>query len=139
MGRVHSLGGVPCPGSIFRKSWSAATAAAAATSVVASARGNWDAPARESPTFAYVYFIDNAYRNPPVVPSPRRNKVPVRASARRKGGCAVFFVPADFIAHSAPRDGILEISVGERNRYRVRRRRETRITGYEINLFRYAV
>lgn len=64
------------PGSIFGKS-SATTGVAAAAEI----------GTRESPTFAYVYFIDNAYRAgvPSLAPDAtgRRNKVPYECSARR--------------------------------------------------------
>lgn len=98
MGHIHSC----CAESrvrevFFEKSSSAATTRTTTTTppVVASARGNWDAPARERVRLSScMYFIDNAYRNP------RWNKVPVRALREKVAG--VFFVPADFIAHSAP-------------------------------------
>lgn len=109
------------PGSIFRKS--------SPDDRRRRCRGNWDALAtHRSPTFAYAYFIDNAYRVPSLATTDRRNKVPYECSPRRWLPFSSF---RQILSRIVLWNGIFEISVGKRNRYRVQTKN---IMGYEINL-----
>lgn len=76
-----------------------------------------------------TYFIDNAYRVP--LPAPwRTDGIKFRTS-----GWLPFSSFRQILSRIVLRNGILEISVGKKNRYRVQMRNTLRnITGYEIDL-----